>query len=327
MKIGNVTLPEQAVLLAPMEDVTDIGFRLQCRQLGADMVYSEFVASDALVRQVGRTREKLAVCAEERPIAIQIYGRFIEAMREAAQIVVEQAQPDILDINFGCPVKRVAGKGAGAGMLQNIPLMLEMTRAVVDAVPNTPVTVKTRLGWDHEHRIIVDLAEQLQDCGIQALTIHGRTRAQMYTGEADWSLIGKVKQNPRMKIPIIGNGDITSAQRAKECFERYGVDAIMVGRASFGRPWIFREIKNYLAGKPVQISIEDKMNILKQQVCTSVERLDEYRGILHVRRHLASTPLFKGISDFRETRIRLLRAEHIDEIFHIMDNEILPRLN
>lgn len=326
MKIGHVELPEQAVLLAPMEDVTDIGFRLLCRQLGADMVYSEFVASDALVRQVGRTLEKLQVSPEERPVAIQIYGRFVDAMREAAQIVVEQAHPDVLDINFGCPVKRVAGKGAGAGMLQNIPLMLEMTKAVVDAVPGTPVTVKTRLGWDNDHRIIVDLAEQLQDCGIQALTIHGRTRAQMYTGEADWTLIGKVKENPRMHIPIIGNGDITTAERAKECFERYGVDAVMVGRASFGRPWIFREIKNHMAGKPTELSSEEKMDILKEQVKTSVNRLDEYRGILHVRRHLAATPLFKGIPDFRETRIRLLRAETVDEIFRIMDHDIMPRL-
>ena len=309
MKIGHVELPEQAVLLAPMEDVTDIGFRLLCRQLGADMVYSEFVASDALGRQVGRTLEKLQVSPEERPVAIQIYGRFVDAMREAAQMVVEQAHPDVLDINFGCPVKRVAGKGAGAGMLQNIPLMLEMTRAVVDAVPGTPVTVKTRLGWDNDHRIIVDLAEQLQDCGIQALTIHGRTRAQMYTGEADWTLIGKVKENPRMHIPIIGNGDITTAERAKECFERYG------------------EIKNYLAGKPFELTTEEKMDILKQQVKTSVDRLDEYRGILHVRRHLAATPLFKGIPDFRETRIRLLRADTVDEIFHIMDHDILPRLS
>lgn len=327
MRIGNILLPEQAVLLAPMEDVTDIGFRLLCRQLGADMVYSEFVASDALVRQVGRTLEKLQVSAEERPVAIQIYGRFVDTMREAAQMVVEQAHPDVLDINFGCPVKRVAGKGAGAGMLQNIPLMLEMTKAVVDAVPGTPVTVKTRLGWDNDHRIIVNLAEQLQDCGIQALTIHGRTRAQMYTGEADWTLIGKVKENPRMHIPIIGNGDITTAERAKECFERYGVDAVMVGRASFGRPWIFHEIKNYLAGKPFELSTQEKMDILKQQVKTSTERLDEYRGILHVRRHLAATPLFKGIPDFRETRIRLLRAETVDEIFHIMDHDIMPRLS
>lgn len=327
MKIGNIAFPEYPVFLAPMEDVTDIGFRLLCKQMGADMVYSEFVASDALVRGVNRTLEKLEVCDDERPVAIQIYGRFVEAMRDAAQMVVEQAHPDVLDINFGCPVKRVAGKGAGAGMLQNIPLMLEMTRAVVDAVPDTPVTVKTRLGWDQEHRIIVDLAEQLQDCGIQALTIHGRTRSQMYSGEADWTLIGQVKENPRMHIPIIGNGDITTPERAKECFERYGVDAVMVGRATFGRPWIFKEIKNYLRdGHPCTISLEEKLDILKRQVLTSVERLDEYRGILHVRRHLAATPLFKGIANFRDTRIRLLRAESVTELFQIIDNDIRPRL-
>ena len=257
MTIRNITFADpHPVFLAPMEDVTDIGFRLLCKQMGADLVYSEFVSSDALIRGVNRSLEKLAVSPDERPVAIQIYGRFVEAMRDAARIVVEEAHPDILDLNFGCPVKRVAGKGAGAGMLQNIPLMLEMTRAVVDAVPDTPVTVKTRLGWDHDHRIIVDLAEQLQDCGIEALTIHGRTRAQMYTGEADWTLIGEVKRNPRMRIPIIGNGDIDSAERARECFERYGVDAIMVGRATFGRPWIFREIKNGLCGNDTE-SIEN----------------------------------------------------------------------
>ncbi len=312
------------VFLAPMEDVTDIGFRLLCREMGADMVYSEFVSSDALVRGVNRSIEKLEVSPEERPVAIQIYGRFTDAMRDAAQQVVELAHPDVLDINFGCPVKKVAGKGAGAGMLQNIPLMLEITRAVVDAVPGTPVTVKTRLGWNDEQRIIVSLAEQLQDCGIQALTIHGRTRAQMYTGEADWTLIGEVKNNPRMHIPIIGNGDITTPQRAKECFERYGVDAIMVGRATFGRPWIFREIKNYLeTGALTQISVDEQLDILKRQVQKSVERLDEYRGILHVRRHLAATPLFKGIPNFRETRIRMLRAEHVDELYAILE-EIRP---
>ncbi len=302
-----------------MEDVTDIGFRLLCKQMGADLVYSEFVSSDALIRGVNRSMEKLEVSPDERPVAIQIYGRFVEAMRDAAQIVVEEAHPDILDINFGCPVKRVAGKGAGAGMLQNIPLMLEMTRAVVDAVPNTPVTVKTRLGWDQEHRIIVDLAEQLQDCGIRALTIHGRTRSQMYTGEADWTLIGEVKRNPRMHIPIIGNGDITTPERARECFERYGVDAIMVGRATFGRPWIFREIRNYLDGKEEPLTNDWKLDILKQQVLTSVARLDEYRGILHSRRHLAASPLFKGIPNFRETRIRMLRAETVSELFDIME--------
>ena len=331
-----------------MEDVTDIGFRLLCKQMGADLVYSEFVSSDALVRGVNRSIEKLAVCDEERPVAIQIYGRFVEAMRDAAQIVVEQAHPDILDINFGCPVKRVAGKGAGAGMLQNIPLMLEITRAVVSAVPGTPVTVKTRLGWDQEHLIITTLAEQLQDCGIQALTIHGRTRSQMYTGEADWSLIGEVKRNPRIHIPIIGNGDITTPERARECFEKYGVDAIMVGRATFGRPWIFREIKELLGGKEQEVrgkrneldsqedfeegkvssyllpptsylSPEWKLNVLKQQVLVSVERLGEYRGILHSRRHLAASPLFKGIPNFRETRIRMLRAETVSELFDIME--------
>lgn len=330
MNIGNVSFSDpHPVFLAPMEDVTDIGFRLLCKQMGADLVYSEFVSSDALVRGVNRSIEKLAVCDEERPVAIQIYGRFVEAMRDAAQIVVEQAHPDILDINFGCPVKRVAGKGAGAGMLQNIPLMLEITRAVVDAVPGTPVTVKTRLGWDQEHLIITTLAEQLQDCGIQALTIHGRTRSQMYTGEADWSLIGEVKRNPRIHIPIIGNGDITTPERARECFEKYGVDAIMVGRATFGRPWIFREIKR-LTPTPslvergahtdeLPLTPEWKLNVLKQQVLVSVERLGEYRGILHSRRHLAASPLFKGIPNFRETRIRMLRAETVSELFDIME--------
>lgn len=320
MNIANITFPERPVFLAPMEDVTDIGFRLLCKKMGADLVYSEFVSSDALIRGVNRSIEKLQVCDEERPVAIQIYGRFVEAMRDAAQIVVEQAHPDILDINFGCPVKRVAGKGAGAGMLQNIPLMLEMTRAVVNAVPGTPVTVKTRLGWDQQNLIITDLAEQLQDCGIQALTIHGRTRSQMYTGEADWTLIGEVKRNPRINIPIIGNGDIVTPERARECFERYGVDAIMVGRATFGRPWIFREIRNHLEGKEEVLTNEWKLNVLRQQVLTSVERLGEYRGILHSRRHLAASPLFKGIPNFRETRIRMLRAETTEELFDIMES-------
>ena len=312
------------VFLAPMEDVTDIGFRLLCREMGADMVYSEFVSSDALVRNVNRSIEKLEVSPDERPVAIQIYGRFPEAMRDAAQRVVEEAHPDVLDLNFGCPVKKVAGKGAGAGMLQNIPLMLEITRAVVDAVPDTPVTVKTRLGWDDGHRIITDLAEQLQDCGIRGLTIHGRTRAQMYTGEADWTLIGTVKQNPRMHIPVIGNGDITSPERAHECFERYGVDAVMVGRATFGRPWIFKEIKDYLRdGHYTPLTPDEQMDILKRQIATSVARLDERRGILHVRRHLAATPLFKGIPNFRETRIRMLRAERVDELCAILE-EVRP---
>ncbi|MEE1235241.1 MAG: tRNA dihydrouridine synthase DusB [Bacteroidaceae bacterium] len=329
MRIGNIDLGEKPVLLAPMEDVTDIGFRLLCRQMGAAMVYSEFVSSDALIRMVNKSLEKLKVCADERPVAIQIYGRDVDAMREAARIVVEQAHPDVLDLNFGCPVKKVAGKGAGAGMLQNVPQMLAITRAVVDAVPDTPVTVKTRLGWDHDHRIIVELAEQLQDCGIKALTIHGRTRAQMYTGEADWSLIAEVKENPRMRIPIIGNGDITTPERAVECFERYGVDAIMVGRATFGQPWIFYEINQALGhtapsagmlpSKHPLLSTGWKMDILREQVLTSVNRIDEYRGILHVRRHLAASPIFKGIPNFRETRIRMLRAETVSELFGILD--------
>ena len=332
MHIGAIDLGERPVMLAPMEDVTDIGFRLLCRQMGAAMVYSEFVSSDTLIRMVNRSLEKLQVSDDERPVAIQIYGRFVDAMCEAARIVVDQAHPDVLDLNFGCPVKKVAGKGAGAGMLQNVPQMLTITRAVVDAVPGTPVTVKTRLGWDHDHKIIVDLAEQLQDCGIQALTIHGRTRSQMYTGQADWTLIGEVKNNPRMHIPIIGNGDITTPERARECFERYGVDAIMVGRATFGRPWIFREIRDLLDGQARgeicsgrEMDVDWKLDVLKQQVLTSVERIDEYRGILHVRRHLAATPLFKGIPNFRETRIRMLRAETVDELFAIME-EVRPLL-
>lgn len=320
MKIRNIDLGEKPVLLAPMEDVTDPAFRLMCKKFGADMVYTEFVSADALIRSVSKTLLKLNISDEERPVAIQIYGRDTETMVEAARIV-EQAKPDILDLNFGCPVKRVAGKGAGSGLLQNIPKMLEITRAVVDAV-NIPVTVKTRLGWDAEHKIIVPLAEQLQDCGIEALTIHGRTRAQMYTGEADWTLIGEVKNNPRMRIPIIGNGDVTTPQRAQECFDRYGVDAIMVGRASFGRPWIFKEIKHFLqTGEELPpLSFQWKMDVLRQEVKDSVALLDERRGILHVRRHLAASPLFKGIPNFRDTRIAMLRAETLDELNAILNH-------
>ncbi len=319
MKIGNVELPNEAVLLAPMEDVTDPAFRLMCKRFGADMVYTEFVSADALIRSVTKTEQKLRISDEERPVAIQIYGRDVPTMVEAARIV-EQAKPDVLDLNFGCPVKRVAGKGAGAGMLQNIPLMLEITRAVVDAV-KVPVTVKTRLGWDENHKVIVDLAEQLQDCGIQGLTIHGRTRAQMYTGEADWTLIGQVKNNPRMHIPIIGNGDVTTAERARECFDRYGVDAIMIGRASFGRPWVFKEVKHYLTTGELlpPLSAQWRLEVLRQQVEDSVRLLDERRGILHVRRHLAASPLFKGIPNFRETRIAMLRAETKEELFRIFE--------
>ena len=284
------------------------------------------VAADALIRMVNKSLMKLQVCQEERPVAIQIYGKEVDNVREAAKIVVQEARPDVLDLNFGCPVKKVAGKGAGAGMLQNVPQMLAITKAVVEAV-DVPVTVKTRLGWDQDHRIIVDLAEQLQDCGIQALTIHGRTRAQMYTGEADWTLIGEVKNNPRMHIPIIGNGDVTTPQRAKECFERYGVDAVMVGRATFGRPWIFREMQEYLHPElpRLDMNLDWKVNILKEQVRQSVARIDEYRGILHIRRHLAACPLFKGIPNFRETRIAMLQAETVESLFRILD-EVAERL-
>lgn len=320
MKIGKIDLGNQPVLLAPMEDVTDLPFRLLCKQFGADMVYTEFISSDALIREVNKTMQKLTIAEEERPVAIQIYGRDTESMVQAAKMV-EQAKPDILDLNFGCPVKKVAGKGGGAGMLQNIPKMLEITEAVVKAV-NIPVTVKTRLGWNDESKIIVTLAEQLQDCGIQALTIHGRTRAQMYTGEADWTLIGKVKENPRITIPIIGNGDITTPERAKECFDKYGVDGIMVGRASFGRPWIFQEIKHYLkTGETLpDPGIEWKLNVLKQETIDSINRLDERRGIIHIRRHLAASPIFKNIPDFRRTRIEMLRANTLDELFTILDS-------
>ena len=319
MKIDQIELGKYPVLLAPMEDVTDLGFRLMCKEFGADLVYTEFVSSDALIRQVNKSMQKLNISDEERPVAIQIYGRDVDSMTEAARIV-ETVKPDIIDLNFGCPVKRVAGKGAGAGMLQNVPLMLDIVRSVVNAV-NTPVTVKTRLGWDESSKIIVDLAEQLQDCGIKALTIHGRTRAQMYTGEADWTLIGEVKNNPRMHIPIIGNGDITTPERAKECFDRYGVDAVMIGRASFGRPWIFREVKHYLeTGEHLpSLTFDERMDILREQVMRSVARLDERRGILHIRRHLAATPLFKGLPDFKQLRIAMLRAETVEELFDIFE--------
>ena len=333
MKIGPVDLGERPVLLAPLEDVTDIGFRLLCRRMGAAMVYSEFVAADALVRMVNKSLQKLRVCDEERPVAIQIYGKDPGAVAEAAEIVLEQAHPDILDLNFGCPVKRVAGKGAGAGLLQDPDLMCAITRAVVDRVGDKiPVTVKTRLDWtlplpSQEERaegqrtfLIESLAERLQDQGISALTIHGRTRSQMYTGEADWAPIGRVKANPRIHIPIIGNGDIDSAERCREAFDRYGVDAVMIGRATFGRPWIFAEIQGRT------LSPDEQLDVLKQQARESIRLVDEqgkdnaeYRGILHVRRHLAASPLFKGIPNFRQTRIQMLRAEHLDELFEIME--------
>ncbi len=319
MQIGNITFGPKPVFLAPMEDVTDIGFRMLCKHFGASMVYTEFVSAEALVRSVKSTMAKLTILDEERPVGIQIYGRDAEAMVEAAKMV-EAVNPDLIDLNFGCPVKKVAGKGAGAGMLRNVPLLLDITREVVKAV-KVPVTVKTRLGWDHDNIIIGELAEQLQDCGISALTIHGRTRSQMYTGEADWEPIGEVKKNPRIHIPIIGNGDITSPEKAKEAFDRYGVDAVMVGRATFGRPWIFREIRRYLDGEEADESMDFswKLDVLIEQLRINVERIDETRGILHTRRHLAASPIFKGIPNFRPTRIRILRAEHMDELLDILE--------
>ena len=309
MKIGNIDFGDRPVFLAPMEDVTDIGFRLLCKRFGAAMVYTEFVSAEALIRDVKSTISKLTISDTERPVGIQIYGRDIEAMVEAAKIV-EQAGPDVIDLNFGCPVKKVAGKGAGAGMLQNIPKMLEITQKVVDAV-KLPVTVKTRLGWNQEQQIITSLAEQLQDCGIKALTIHGRTRSQMYTGNADWTLIGEVKRNPRIHIPIIGNGDIHSLDEADKAFDEYGVDAVMIGRATFGCPWIFsRE----------SLDFNEKLDILEELLRINVERIDEKRGILHTRRHLAATPIFKGIPDFRQTRIAMLRAETMSDLLTILED-------
>ena len=324
MKIGTIDFGERPLFLAPMEDVTDIGFRHLCKRFGAAMVYTEFVSAEALVRSVKSTVSKLTISDEERPVGIQIYGRDVPQMVEAAKIVENEAHPDIIDLNFGCPVKKVASKGAGAGMLRNIPLLLDITREVVKAV-KTPVTVKTRLGWDSENLIITDLAEQLQDCGIQALTIHGRTRSQMYTGEADWTLIGEVKAHPRIHIPIIGNGDIRSLDEAEAAFNRYGVDAVMIGRATFGQPWIFSR---------QQLTIDEKIDILKEQLLINIDRIsemkgtkddtkkrrsNEYRGILHTRRHLAASPVFKGIPDFRQTRIAMLRAESADELLDILE--------
>lgn len=321
MKIRNIDLGEKPLFLAPMEDVTDIGFRMLCKRFGAAMVYTEFVSAEALVRNIKSTINKLSIADSERPVGIQIYGRDVESMVEAAKIV-EQVSPDVIDLNFGCPVKKVASKGAGSGMLRNIPLMLEITKEVVKAV-KTPVTVKTRLGWDSENLVITTLAEQLQDCGIEALTIHGRTRAQMYTGNADWSLIKAVKDNPRIHIPIIGNGDITTAEEAKMAFEQYGVDAVMVGRATFGRPWVFKEMNELVQGidgTSTALTIDDKIDILKEQLEINVEKIDEYRGILHTRRHLASSPIFKGIPDFKQTRIAMLRANTVDELNSILED-------
>ena len=369
-----------ALYLAPMEDVTDPAFRMLCKRYGADRVYTEFVNADALVRDIASTTRKLTIHDAERPVAIQIYGREPEAMRDAA-LIVEQAHPDFIDINFGCPVKKVAGKGAGAGLLRDVPKMLEITKAVVNAV-HTPVTAKTRLGWDESDLLprinplglnrsvsvsglsaiavcqrsglsgeaglkstfIVDLAEALQDCGITELAIHGRTRSQMYRGEADWTLIGEVKNNPRMHIPVIGNGDVCTPERAKECFDRYGVDAIMIGRATFGAPWLFAEMKEFLSTNPVfqsegrsfsetvfqrsglsaapPRSMAEKVNVLKEHVLSAIQWCgnDERKGIIHSRRHFAASPVFKGLADFKQTRIALLRAETKEEVFAIMDS-------
>ena len=307
MKIGNIDIGERPVMLAPMEDVTDRSFRLICREQGADVTYSEFVSADALIRNIAATTRKLAIDDGERPTAIQIYGREPEPMAEAARMA-EEACPDFIDLNFGCPVKKVAVKGAGAGLLRDIPKMLEITRAVVNAV-KVPVTAKTRLGWDCNTKIIATLAEQLQDCGIQALTVHGRTRSQMYTGEADWAEIARVKENPRLTIPLIGNGDITSGEKALEAFTRYGVDGVMVGRASIGAPWIFHEIALALGKTDAPMpDIHQRFALLRRQIAESVDRIDPVRGILHIRRHLAASPLFKSIPHFRPTRIEMLRA-------------------
>ncbi len=306
-----------------MEDVTDIGFRMLCKRFGAAMVYTEFVSAEALIRSVNATVKKLTIAEEERPVGIQIYGRDVEAMVEAAKIVENEAHPDVIDLNFGCPVKKVAGKGAGAGMLRNVPLLLDITDKVVKAV-NTPVTVKTRLGWDvptmmdasltipgADHRpFIVELAERLQDRGISALTIHGRTRSQMYTGDADWTLIGEVKNNPKMHIPIIGNGDIKTLEDADNAFDKYGVDAVMIGRATFGQPWIFSK---------TPLTLDEKIDVLEEQLRINVERIDEYRGIIPTRRHPASSPVFKGIPDFRQTRIAMLRADKYDDLMAILE--------
>lgn len=326
MKIANIDLGTKPVMLAPMEDVTDPSFRLVCRENGAASVYTEFVSAEALVRDIASTTRKLQINDAERPVAIQIYGRDPQAMVDAAKIV-EQAKPDLLDINFGCPVKKVASKGAGSGMLRDIPKLLSITRAVVEAV-NIPVTVKTRLGWDCEHKIITELGLQLQDCGIKALTVHGRTRSQMYTGQADWTLIGELKRNPDFTIPLIGNGDITSPEQTAAAFKQYGVDGIMVGRAAIGAPWIFREIRSYLdTGTYTPLSNTEKLAMLRRIISESIERIDEYRGILHIRRHLAASPLFKGIPDFRQMRIRMLRDETLADLNATLDEIAEKYLN
>ena len=317
MKVGNIELRNEPLLLAPMEDVTDPMFRILCKQAGADLMYTEFISSDALIRDIEKTKRKLTIFDKERPVGIQLYGKEVEPMVEAAKIA-EASNPELIDLNFGCPVKKIATRGAGAGLLRDIPLMMRITEAVVKAV-KIPVTAKTRLGWDEQSKNIVDVAEQLQDTGIKALTIHGRTRAQLYSGEADWTLIGEVKNNPRMTIPIIGNGDINSPQKAKEYFNRYGVDAIMIGRPAIGRPWIFREIRHFLdTGELLPpISLEEHVEMIRIQLRQTVDWLGERRGILHTRRHLAVT--FKGLENFRPLKIQMLRSESLEEIENILD--------
>ena len=317
MRIGNIEFGERPLFLAPMEDVTDASFRYICKKFGASMVYTEFVSSDALVRDVPKSIAKFTIYDYERPIGIQIYGHLPDAMVDSA-VKVESARPDVIDINFGCPVKKIAGRGAGSGMMREPDKMVEITRRVVEAV-HTPVTVKTRLGWDENSKIIVELAERLQDAGIAALTIHGRTRSQMYKGEADWSLIGEVKNNPRMHIPIIGNGDIKTPQDAKNAFDRYGVDAIMVGRASFGHPWIFREMRHFLdTGEELPpLSVAERVELAKDHLAKSIEIKGDRRGVYEMRRHLSC--YFKGLENFKETRMKLVTLTDVNELYATLD--------
>jgi len=317
MEIAGINMGERPLVLAPMEDVTNPPFRKFCKKFGADWLYSEFVSADALVRSVHKSLKKLTIDDLERPVTIQIYGRYIDSMVEAAKIV-EEVKPDFIDINFGCPVKRVAQKGAGAGLLRDIPLMVKMAAAVVNAV-DIPVTAKTRLGWDSEHIQIEEIAERLQDVGIKALAIHGRTRAQMYKGEADWEPIGRVKNNPRIKIPIIGNGDVDSPQKAKEAFDKYGVDAVMIGRAAIGRPWIFEQIRHYFQTGDFlpELSVSGQIELLKKQILLATEWIDEIRGILHMRRHMAA--MFKGLPYFRDLRIQMLQAATIEQLWTVFE--------
>jgi nifR3 family TIM-barrel protein len=317
MKIGDVDLGEKPLLLAPMEDVTDVSFRYVCKKFGADMMYTEFISSDGLIRDAAGCYEKMKIYDYERPIGMQVYGNIPEAMVESA-VKMDAAGADVIDINFGCPVSKIARRGAGSGMMKEPDKMVDITRRIVDAV-SRPVTVKTRLGWDENSKIIVELAERLQDAGIAALTIHGRTRCQMYKGEADWTLIGEVKNNPRMHIPIIGNGDIKTPQDAAAAFDRYGVDGIMIGRASFGHPWIFKEIRHYLdTGEELPpMSVADRVALAKDHLAKSIEVKGERTGVLEMRRHLSC--YFKSLDNFKETRLKLVTTLDIDEIYSILD--------